>query len=222
MKTFLKTLIASALITNASAYEPFIDFIFGKAYSDNFEGVFNNLGSTSQDGILQLSSGESFEIELGIRDASGLSIGLQSAYKKMAIDDVSVSGSPLDSSLVGLDLWNANENFNLDGNFYTMPILAFVGKEFSISDKLSLNLGIAGGYTAIITRPEKDFALFFEEDESHAWEIQTKLELDYKISKHIKTGISYRYSWLTDSEFDQSKGDEFSIHFLGASLELSF
>ncbi|MEC8690322.1 MAG: hypothetical protein VX016_02065, partial [Verrucomicrobiota bacterium] len=75
---------------------------------------------------------------------------------------------------------------------------------------------------AIITRPEKDFALFFEEDESHAWEIQTKLELDYKISKHIKTGISYRYSWLTDSEFDQSKGDEFSIHFLGASLELSF
>ena len=50
---------------------------------------------------------------------------------------------------------------DIDGNFFTMPILAFVGKEISLSDKLSLNLGIAGGYTAIITRPERDFALFF-------------------------------------------------------------
>ena len=56
MKTFLKTLIASALISNASAYEPFIDFIFGKTYSDNFEGVFNNLGDTAKDGTFHLLS----------------------------------------------------------------------------------------------------------------------------------------------------------------------
>ena len=222
MKTFLKTLIASALISNASAYEPFIDFIFGKTYSDNFEGVFNNLGDTAKDGTFHLSSGESFEIELGIRDNSGLSVGFQSAYKKMAINEVSIAGSPLDLSLANLDLWNLDENFSIDGNFFTMPILAFVGKEISLSDKLSLNLGIAGGYTAIITRPERDFALFFEEDDSHVWEIQTKLELDYKITKNIKTGLSYRYSWLTDPEFNQSKGEDFSIHFLGASLEFSF
>ena len=103
-----------------------------------------------------------------------------------------------------------------------MPILAFVGKEISLSDKLSLNLGIAGGYTAIITRPERDFALFFEEDDSHVWEIQTKLELDYKITKNIKTGLSYRYSWHTNPEFDQVLGNDFSIHFLGASVEFSF
>ena len=128
MKPILKLLIASALISNASAYEPFIDFIFGKTYSDNFEGVFNNLGDTAKDGTFHLSSGESFEIELGIRDDSGLSVGFQSAYKKMAINEVSISGSPLDLSLENLDLWNLDENFNIDGNFFTMPILAFVGK----------------------------------------------------------------------------------------------
>ncbi len=222
MKTILKLLIASALISNASAYEPFIDFIFGKTYSDNFEGVFNNLGDTANDCTFHLRSGESFEIELGIRDDSGLSVGFQSAYKKMAINEVSISGSPLDLTLENLDLWNLDENFNIDGNFFTMPILAFVGKEISLSDKLSLNIGIAGGYTAIITRPERDFALFFEEDDSHVWEIQTKLELDYKITKNIKTGLSYRYSWHTNPEFDQVLGNDFSIHFLGASVEFSF
>ena len=29
---------------------------------------------------------------------------------------------------------------DIDGNFFTMPILAFVGKEISLSDKLSLNI----------------------------------------------------------------------------------
>ena len=220
-KTFI-FLLSSIIITSANAYEPFIDFVFGKTYSDNFNGSFNNLGSQSENGKLHLKSGESFEIELGIRDDSGLSVGLQSAYKKMAIDDVSISGDSLDSNLISLDLWNSDEAFNLDGNFFTMPIMAFVGKEISLSDKLSLNLGLAGGYTAIIMRPEKDFALFFEEDDTHVWEIQTKLELDYKFSDHIKTGVSYRYSWLTDPEFDQSIGEAFSIHFLGASVELSF
>ena len=225
MKTILKLLISSAIISKASAYEPFIDFIFGKAYSDNFQGDFNNFSPSSNDGIFHLRSGESFEIELGIRDNSGLSAGFQSAYKKMAIDEVSLSGSPLSLNPTlgpGLDLWNPNEDFRIDGNFFTMPILAFVGKKISLSDKLSLNLGIAGGYTAIVLRPERDLTLFFEEEDTHVWEIQTKLELDYKISEQISTGISYRYSWHTNPEFDQVLGNDFSIHFLGASVEFSF
>ena len=84
-KTFI-FLLSSIIITSANAYEPFIDFVFGKTYSENFNGSFNNLGSQSENGTLHLKSGESFEIELGIRDDSGLSVGLQSAYKKMAID----------------------------------------------------------------------------------------------------------------------------------------
>ena len=76
-----------------------------------------------------------------------------------------------------------------------MPIVT-VGKEISLSDKLSLNLG-CGGYSNH-NETRKGFALFFEEDDTHVWEIQTKLELDYKFSDHIKTTVSYRYSWLTD------------------------
>ena len=124
-KTFI-FLLSSIIITSANAYEPFIDFVFGKTYSDNFNGSFNNLGSQSEIGTLYLKSGESFEIELGIRDDSGLSVGLQSAYKKMAIDDVSISGDSLDSNLISLDLWNSDEAFNLDGNFFTMPILSLI------------------------------------------------------------------------------------------------
>ena len=161
MKTFLKTLIASALISNASAYEPFIDFIFGKTYSENFNGSFNNLGSQSENGTLHLKSGESFEIELGIRDDSGLSVGFQSAYKKMAIDDVSISGDSLDSNLISLGLWNSDEVFNLDGNFFTMPIMAFVGKEISLSDKLSLNLGLYFPNMSIIFLKEESKILFW-------------------------------------------------------------
>ena len=222
MKKIIKVLTSFIILTNASAHEPFLDFIFGKTYSNNFSGVFNNLGSSSQEGVFHLNSGESFEIELGIRDESGLSVGLQSAYKKMAIDEVSINGLSLDSKLVSLDLWEANKKLDIDGNFFTMPIMVFVGKDLPITDKLSLDLGVAGGYTAIITRPEKDFALFFEEDDSHVWEIQTKLGLNYMISEQIKTGISYRHSWLTDPDFNQSKGEGLSIHFLGVSLELSF
>ena len=55
---------------------------FGKTYSENFNGSFNNLGSQSENGALHLKSGESFKIELGIRDDSGLSVGLRVLIKK--------------------------------------------------------------------------------------------------------------------------------------------
>jgi len=70
-------LLSSIIMTSANAYETFIDFVFDKTYSDNFYGSFKSSGSRLENGKIHLKRDDSFEIELGIRDNSGLFVGLQ-------------------------------------------------------------------------------------------------------------------------------------------------
>ncbi|RZO18176.1 MAG: hypothetical protein EVB09_02590 [Verrucomicrobiaceae bacterium] len=222
MKIILTLISSFIFMTQALSYEPFINFAFGSINSDDLDAEITGIGTAKIPGIFHLRQGESFEIELGIRDDSGLSVGLQSAYKKMVIEGVSLSGDPIESALAELNSWNAGDDFRIDGNFFTMPILAFVGKEIPLDNNLSLDLGLAAGYTTAVIRPERSLALFFEEADTHVWEIQGKIGLDYKFSEQITMGLDYRYSWHTGPDFEEANCQDIGLHFFGASVEFSF
>ena len=149
MKYLTALTIACFSLMNAHAFEPFANISVGNVSPDDLDASVSGFGPASVPGTFELDGKESIKLEIGLKDDSGLSVGIQTAYNQMDIEDVSILGNPIGLALASLGAWNPAVPFNASGEVYTIPILAFVGKEFPISDLLSIDLGLAAGYTTV-------------------------------------------------------------------------
>ncbi len=222
MKYFTALTIACFSLMNAYAFEPFANISVGNVSPDNLDASVSGFGAASVPGTFELDGKESIKLEIGIKDDSGLSVGIQTAYNQMDIEDVSILGNPIGLALASLGAWNPAVPFDASGEVYTIPVLAFVGKEIPISDLLSIDLGLAAGYTTVEARPGGDLANVFGQGNGNSWELQAKIGVDYQVSEKYSLGLDYSYSWLTGPEFGQAIGEDLGHHFFGASIGLNF
>ena len=219
----LSTFVIGCLIhLNAQAFEPFANISIGQVSPDDLDATVSGFGAAAVPGTFELDGKESIKLEIGLKDDSGISVGLQTAYNQMDIEDVSILGNPIGLALASLGAWNPAIPFNVAGEVYTIPVLAFVGKEFAVSDLITLDLGFAAGYTTVEARPDGDLANVFGQGNGNSWELQAKLGLDYQLSEKYSIGLDYSYSWLTGPEFGQATGEDLGHHFFGASIGLNF
>lgn len=222
MKYFTALTIACFSLMNAHAFEPFANISVGNVSPDDLDASVSGFGAAAVPGTFELDGKESIKLEIGLKDDSGLSVGIQTAYNQMDIEDVSILGNPIGLALASLGAWNPAVPFDASGEVYTIPVLAFVGKEFPISDLLSIDLGLAAGYTTVEARPGGDLAGVFGQGNGNSWELQAKIGLDYQVSEKYSLGLDYSYSWLTGPEFGQATGEDLGHHFIGASIGLNF
>ena len=222
MKYLTALTIACFSLMNAHAFEPFANISVGNVSPDDLDASVSGFGPASVPGTFELDGKESIKLEIGIKDDSGLSVVIQTAYNKMDIEDVSILGNPIGLALASLGAWNPAVPFDASGEVYTIPVLAFVGKEIPISDLLSIDLGLAAGYTTVEARPGGDLANVFGQGNGNSWELQAKIGLDYQVSEKYSLGLDYSYSWLTGPEFGQAIGEDLGHHFFGASIGLNF
>ena len=222
MKYFTALTIACFSLMNAHAFEPFANISVGNVSPDDLDASVSGFGPASVPGTFELDGKESIKLEIGLKDDSGLSVGIQTAYNQMDIEDVSILGNPIGLALASLGAWNPAVPFGASGEVYTIPVLAFVGKEIPISDLLSIDLGLAAGYTTVEARPGGDLANIFGQGNGNSWELQAKIGLDNQVSEKYSLGLDYSYSWLTGPEFGQAIGEDLGHHFFGASIGLNF
>ena len=222
MKYFTALTIACFSLMNTHAFEPFANISIGTVSPDDLDASVSGFGAAAVPGTFELNGKESIKLEIGLKDDSGLSVGIQTAYNQMDIEDVSILGNPIGLALASLGAWNPAVPFDASGEVYTIPVLAFVGKEIPISDLLSIDLGFAAGYTTVEARPAGDLAGVFGQGNGNSWELQAKIGLDYQVCEKYSLGLDYSYSWLTGPEFGQAIAEDLGHHFIGASIGLNF
>ncbi len=76
MKYFTALTIACFSLMNAHAFEPFANISVGNVSPDNLDASVSGFGAAAVPGTFELDGKESIKLEIGLKDDSGLSVGI--------------------------------------------------------------------------------------------------------------------------------------------------